>query len=137
TLCMFLILIFIALNIVAFNHAWSMTHFAKDGVKTPSPESLSLIQKVKVSFVGINIPRPENYTDPRSLGLEFENHKFVGKDGVDLEAWHIPHPKATGLVLMIHGYASCKANLLPEAKVFHDLGYATFLLDFRGSGGSS
>jgi alpha-beta hydrolase superfamily lysophospholipase len=37
---------------------------------------------------------------------------------------------------MFHGYDSCKANLLPEAEAFHRLGYATFLVDFRGHGGS-
>jgi alpha-beta hydrolase superfamily lysophospholipase len=37
---------------------------------------------------------------------------------------------------MFHGYDSCKANLLPEAAGFHCLGYATFVVDFRGHGGS-
>jgi alpha-beta hydrolase superfamily lysophospholipase len=39
-------------------------------------------------------------------------------------------------VLLFHGYTSCKAFLLPEARAFHELGYACFLVDFPGSGGS-
>jgi alpha-beta hydrolase superfamily lysophospholipase len=37
---------------------------------------------------------------------------------------------------MFHGYAGCKEDLLPAAAVLHQLGYATFLVDCRGSGGS-
>jgi alpha-beta hydrolase superfamily lysophospholipase len=53
-----------------------------------------------------------------------------------LEAWFIPHPQPTGIVLMFHGYGAGKSCLLTEAQVFHQLGFSTFLSDFRGSGGS-
>lgn len=42
-----------------------------------------------------------------------------------------------GWVLLFHGYASAKSSMLPEAKALHTLGYASFLVDFRGSGGSN
>jgi alpha-beta hydrolase superfamily lysophospholipase len=77
-----------------------------------------------------------NDSDPQSQGLTFETRHFQTRDGLHLEAWYIPNPQAKGLVLLLHGYSACKAHLLPEAKAFHDLGYATVLLDFRGSGGS-
>ena len=136
TLCGFFSLVFIGVNVVAFNHAWSMTHFAAGGVRTPSPESLSFGQKLGVLCLGANIPRPANQNDPGSLGLVFETHKFFGKDRVELEGWRINRPDAKAMVLMVHGYASCKEQLLPEAKAFYYLGYATFLLDLRGGGGS-
>jgi hypothetical protein len=40
------------------------------------------------------------------------------------------------VILMFHGYAACKAGLLPESKALHELGYAILLVDFHGSGGS-
>ncbi|GAB4442571.1 MAG: hypothetical protein Fur0044_38990 [Anaerolineae bacterium] len=40
-------------------------------------------------------------------------------------------------MLLFHGYASAKSSMLPEAKALHTLGYASFLVDFRGSGGSN
>jgi uncharacterized protein len=123
-------------NGVAFMHARAMTHFTHDGIRTPPPESLSYVDKAGVMLTGIRVPRPESDATPELVGLSFATHRLQGDAG-DLEAWHIPHTNAKGLVLMFHGYASCKAALLPEAKVFHDLGYATLLLDFRGSGGSS
>ena len=83
-----------------------------------------------------NVPRPSNQSDPGSQGLTFETLHFQGKDGINLEAWHIPQVNAKGLVLLLHGYSVCKSRLLPEAKAFHDLGYTAVLLDHRGCGGS-
>jgi alpha/beta superfamily hydrolase len=61
------------------------------------------------------------------------------RDQLELDALnkYIPHSSAKGIVLMFHGYTACKASVLAEAKSFHDLGFATLLVDFRGSGGSS
>jgi alpha-beta hydrolase superfamily lysophospholipase len=69
--------------------------------------------------------------------LPFEVHQIKVDDSIRLEGWHIPHPQAKGLIILFHGYASVKASLLPEASALHELGYATFLVDFPGSGGSS
>lgn len=136
TIAMMLAALLLALNLVAYNHAWAMTHFRDGGSKTSNPEDLSILQKANVLVLGVNIPRPANHADPGSQGLIFQTRTFQGRHGICLEAWHIPHPKAKGLVLLLHGYAACKANLLREARAFHDLGYATILLDMRGSGGS-
>jgi alpha-beta hydrolase superfamily lysophospholipase len=134
--CLVLAACFGVLNLVAYNHAYSMTHFQQGGSKTTRPEALSFAEKCQVALLGVNIPKPCNHTDPSSQGLTFETCRFQGMDGVGLEAWHVPRPNAKGMVLLLHGYASCKANLLPEAKAFYDQGYAPVLLDLRGSGGS-
>jgi alpha-beta hydrolase superfamily lysophospholipase len=125
------------LNGIAYMHARAMTHFTRDGTRTPPPESLSPLGKVAVLLAGVRVPKPSSDATPERFGLPFEAQRLHGDDGVELDAWYIPRPRARGLVLLLHGYASCKAALLPEAKAFHDLGYAAFLLDFRGSGGSS
>jgi pimeloyl-ACP methyl ester carboxylesterase len=41
------------------------------------------------------------------------------------------------IVVLFHGYAASKSALLSAALAFRDLGYATLLVDFYGSGGSS
>jgi alpha-beta hydrolase superfamily lysophospholipase len=137
TACLLLLFLFLLLNLVAYLHAHAMTHFVRDGSRTKPPESLSFWQKVKVLATGVTIPRPCNETTPARLGLPFTTHSFPAGDGIELEAWHIAHPRPRGLVVMFHGYAACKASLLGEAKAFYKLGYAIFLVDFRGSGGSS
>ncbi len=121
---------------IAYRHAWTMTHFVPQGTKPKSPEELTLIEKGQILLTGITVPRPENRLTPQTMGLPFEVHRLSGTDGISLEGWYIPHGASKGCVLLFHGYASCKTALLPEAAAFHELGYATFLVDFRGSGGS-
>jgi len=75
--------------------------------------------------------------------LAYQTLRFAGRQG-SLEAWTVFHPsspktaasKPQTIVLMFHGYASCKSALLPEAKIFYDLGYDPILVDFGCHGGS-
>lgn len=127
---------FILLNLTAYKHAYAMLHFTQQGKRTERPESLSFLQKVKILLTGVNIPKPLNDSTPDQCDLPFEVHHFKINNGLELEAWYIPHPQAKGIVLMFHGYASSKSSLLPEANALNEMGYATFLVDFRGSGGT-
>lgn len=128
---------FILLNFVAYQQAAAMLNFTQAGTRTVRPEDLSLWQKVKVLLLGVNIPKPKNHVTPQDFNLTFETHRFQVDDTVELEAWYVPQRQAKGLVVMFHGYAVAKDQLLPEAQAFHQLGYAVFLVDFRGSGGSN
>jgi dipeptidyl aminopeptidase/acylaminoacyl peptidase len=133
-----LVLLGLALvNIVAFNHAYAMTHFAVAGTKTSNPEALSFAEKLRVLFTGVTLPRPVNPATPESVALPYVVRTFQSTDGIELEAWDIGHVDAAATVVMFHGYATSKASLLREAKAFHDMGYAVLPVDFRGSGGSS
>jgi uncharacterized protein len=136
TLCLAVLLALLALNVVAFNQAWSMTHFVVEGSKTDSPENLTFTQKVRVGLTGIRLPKPVNSRDPGRLGLAFETVRFGGSSGSELEGWFIPHSNPKGVILFAHGYGACKSSLLNEAEALHELGYAVFLFDFHGSGGS-
>jgi alpha-beta hydrolase superfamily lysophospholipase len=137
-LAVFIILTFmiVAVNVIAYNHARALT-YTSEGDSTPRPETLSAWDKVKIVFSGVNIPRPVNRLAPTSQGLSYETAVIQSTDGVQLELWQIPRARSNGVVLLAHGFASSKASLLREARAFHDLGYTTCLLDFRGSGGSS
>jgi alpha-beta hydrolase superfamily lysophospholipase len=137
TVSVSLLLIFLLLNLVAYLHAYAMTHFTTGGDRTNNPENLSVWQKGWVLLTGVNIPRPTNSATPESIGLAFTVHRFQSADGMDLEAWHVPQANPHGIVVAFHGYAACKSNLLPEVRAFHELGYAVLLVDFRGSGGSA
>jgi len=129
---------FVAFNVVAYNQAYTMTHFTEGGAKTAKPEAQKGLGKLKVLLTGVNIPKPTNSSNPSDFGLKYETHRINVDKDVQLEAWYIPRGEdARGLVLLFHGYGSCKDKLLKEAKAFHDLGYSTFLTDFRGSGGSN
>lgn len=135
-----LLALFLLVNILAYRHAYTMTHFVRGLPKAepddrPHPEAMSLGQKVGVLLGGLTIHRPENLVTPGSLGLDYETERFPGEAGA-LEGWYAPHADARGLVLIFHGYGDCKGKMLAELKGFHDLGYSCFLIDFPGSGGS-
>jgi uncharacterized protein len=137
SICSFLIFPVVLFNMVAYNHAYAMTHFSHTGTRTEGPGSLSLWGKLRTLITGVNLPRPTNDRTPAALELSFDTHTFLLPEGCNLEAWHIPHAEPKGLVIMFHGYGGSKSTMLPQAEAFHGFGYSTFLVDFRGSGGSS
>lgn len=125
------------LNGIAWVQAWSMTHYASSGQRTPKPEELSLPQKAWAIVSGVTVPKPTNTHDPSVIDREHETRNIPLQDGSHLEAWYVPHANATGLVLMFPGYAESKESLLPAAAALHELGYNLLMVDFRGAGGSS
>ncbi len=133
-----LVLGFVALNVVAYQHAWAMTHFARDDARrTAPPEQLSAWSKIKVLFKGVTIPRPENKRTPKDLGLAFETHRLVGANGLELEAWRIPNDSSKPVAVLFHGYSSSKDSQLDMAAALHEMGCECWLVDFHGSGGSA
>jgi alpha-beta hydrolase superfamily lysophospholipase len=133
---LFLLALFVVLNVLAYRHAWAMSHFIPAGGWKRKPEALTRLEKLRALVGGVTICRPQSDDRPDAFGLAYETHTFPGVTS-DLEGWYVPHPAPAGLVLLFHGYNACKAKLLPEARAFHDLGYACFLVDFPGCGGSA
>jgi uncharacterized protein len=127
---------FAALNLVAYRQARAFTHFAPSGHRTRPPQFLSVEQKIQVLVSGVEVPRPENRRTPDDVGLSYERHLFRGARGVTLEAWFVPAVQARATIVLFHGHAASKDSQLREAKVFHGMGFNTFLVDFYGSGGS-
>jgi uncharacterized protein len=127
----------LGLNAISFMHAWRMCHFTDANARTPPPHKLSPLEKAKVLFTGVSLPKPVNLTDPNSVGLNFETIKFRGHDGSELEAWLVRSDGASRCSLLFPGYASSKSSLLNEAKTLNELGFNVFLVDFYGVGGSS
>lgn len=130
--------LFLAINVVAFMHAGAMTRFTTGGARTPPPESLTLLGKARTLATGVSLPRPESRRTPADLGLDFERHRFPGRNDHTLEAWFIPgRGTRRELLLLFHGYAAGKADVLPTARQLHQLGCPVLMVDFFGSGGSS
>jgi alpha-beta hydrolase superfamily lysophospholipase len=132
-----LVLGFIGLNILAYSHARTMTHFTSGGLRTAKAEDLTWSEKFGVLTRGVQLPRPQNGQTPLDRHMPFETWMIPVETGVVLEAWSVQQPAAKGVVVLFHGYADRKSSVLTEAKVLFNQGWAPVLVDLRGSGGSS
>lgn len=128
---------FVALNVVAYRHARAMLWFARGGVRTVRPERLTTVGKLGVLLSGVRVPRPENDRTPADIALHYDIATIPIDESVTLQAWTVPVKEAQGTAILFHGYASSKSELLPEAAALHDMQQDVWLIDFRGSGGSS
>lgn len=123
---------FLFMNVIAFFHAYKLTHFAdSNSGKTKSSNQLSTSEKVKTILFGVNNPKPINTAFPSQ---KFET-VFL-KSNKLIECWSIKAEKPKGTVILFHGYNGNKSSLLDKSDEFLKLGYNTFLVDFMGSGSS-
>lgn len=82
------------------------------------------------------IPSRELTATPLDIGLEYENVTFTAEDGVRLHGWWIPHPHPRAALLHLHGNAGNVSHRLELIRIFHDLGLAVMIFDYRGYGRS-
>jgi fermentation-respiration switch protein FrsA (DUF1100 family) len=74
---------------------------------------------------------------PRAYGLAFEPVTFATDDGEKLAAWWVPGERAAGTVLIFHGNAGNISHRLEYLAMFHRLGYASLIVEYRGYGQST
>lgn len=127
----------VALNALAYSHAYAMMHFTPQGARTRAPERLAGLAKLKVLVAGVSIPRPKSDLPPSALDPNCRVLLIGEPDGVRLAAWYRDRGSNTPLVILFHGYSAEKSSLIDEARAFLGLGASVLLVDFRGSGGSS
>ncbi len=127
----------ITLNVLAFNHARSFTHFSNNGRLIHNAGSLGFWVKALLLFTGVKMPRPENRCAPSELSENSVQFFIQTSDNAELDAWYCNLGEESPLVILFHGYAGEKTTLLSEAQLFLKRGYSVLLVDFRGSGGSS
>jgi len=132
-LYLFLIL-FLLLNIIAAFHAWKFTHFYPAGIyNNKKPEQMTAWEKTKTILFGVHLSKSVVKLKP---AVPYETVILHTANGLKLEGWWMPIPKASGTVILFHGYGETKASKLSEASYFRQLGYNTFLIDFRAHGNS-
>jgi uncharacterized protein len=136
-LLLVLLLGFVALNGLAYNHARAMLQYAPHGIRTDTPEALTFWSKARVLLTGVTLPRPADERTPASLAPDCEAVSIPVPGDITLSAWICDRGEEAPLVLLFHGYSTEKTGLLPEAKAFFTMGASVLLIDFRGSGGSS
>jgi fermentation-respiration switch protein FrsA (DUF1100 family) len=91
-------------------------------------------QERLVYFPGIG---REIRATPGDAGLAFENLTLNTGDGEQLHAWFVPHQRARGTVLLLHGNAGNISHRIEYLVMFHRMGLSTLIFDYRGYGRSS
>lgn len=77
---------------------------------------------------------PMEFT-PESFNLKYENITFKSTDGLSLKGWFIHGNKTNKTIIVMHGYPTNKADVLPFS-MFLLKKYNVFLFDFRSFGES-
>lgn len=79
----------------------------------------------------------EILSTPREHGMDYEQLAMATPDGEKLDTWFVPAPHAHGVVLFLHGNAGNLSHRMDSIAMFHRLGYAVLIFDYRGYGRSS
>ena len=73
---------------------------------------------------------------PAQLGIPFEPVTLTAEDGVRLDGWYLPATDARATLLFFHGNAGNISHRLSSLALFHQLGLAVLIIDYRGYGRS-
>lgn len=130
------VLLAVVFNIVAFYHAYRMTHYAMAGTQTNRPEDLSRLHKAIVLFTGITVPRPRIQQSPEAFDLPYREFDLDTTDGVRLHGWRMDVRDSNDVMIFFHGYAAAKDSMLGLAQYWYAQGWNCLVVDFRGSGDS-
>jgi len=74
---------------------------------------------------------------PRTVGLEFDDVWLDASPGVRLHGWFVHRAQPKGVALILHGNAGSIALRTDWLRMFHELGYASLIIDYRGYGRST
>ncbi len=88
-------------------------------------------------FVAGSLVAPANHAvgAPPS-GYRIETTTIPSDSGSSLAAWHVPCEDATATVILLHPIRCDRRAMLGRAKLLHDNGYTTLLVDLQGHGES-
>ncbi|NML35996.1 alpha/beta hydrolase [Chitinophaga sp. G-6-1-13] len=128
---LFLVLLF---NCITAFHAYKFTHFSENNRhRNKRPEEMNIGEKLNIIFFGVRLSKSITSARPN---IPYDTVQLLTANGLHLEGWWMPVTQAKGTVILFHGYGGNKGSHLPEAYWFRQLGYNTFLIDFRGHGNS-
>ncbi|TXI22534.1 MAG: alpha/beta hydrolase [Nitrosomonas sp.] len=75
---------------------------------------------------------------PDQLSMPYESVVLTTSDQEKLHGWFVPAAKeTTATILFLHGNAGNISHRMGYLSIFHQLGYNTFIVDYRGYGNSS
>jgi len=130
----FILVIFVFVNIFVAIQAYSSTHFHEQGANLQHNDILSNKEIAQMLITGVKIIKPRAHIEPnrkyKSIKIKSEENKFLSAWVLQTDSVH------KGSVILFHGYKDEKSMFLNYAYELLDMGYNTILVDFMGSGDS-
>ena len=125
-------LLFLLLNLFAYNQAYHFCHFSNDSIaRTQSENLLTWKDKLSLAFTGIENPKPKNDYAPN-----FPHDTVWIQSNVKLEGWLSKQNEKAPIVILFPGYMAAKSFIMRRADILHKNGYEVLMMDFMGAGGS-
>ncbi len=90
----------------------------------------------------IYLPIATLVTTPDAHGLPYEEVWLTADDGVRIHGWYLPAPDGANAdgraptLLFLHGNAGNISHRIRSLRLFHELGLAVLIIDYRGYGQS-
>ena len=82
------------------------------------------------------LPGRELEATPRDAGFDYVDVNLETSDGFLLHGWYVHAHDSRGTVLFLDGNAGNISHRLDSIAIFHELGFDTFIIDYRGYGQS-
>jgi len=90
----------------------------------------------RASSTIISPPRFHGTLNPDVYGLPFDCIEFVTEDSILIKGWYIQNNNSICTIILLHGYAVDKSDLLDIAKFLYETDFSILLFDFRAHGAS-
>ncbi|RFM29877.1 alpha/beta hydrolase [Deminuibacter soli] len=126
-----LLILFVLFNTMTAFNAYKLTHFYNRNEIDSTPHAGGL-HTAGVIFFGQKSYKSLLKDVPAT---PYDTFTVITPDHVSLAGWHIrPDTVINGTVLLFHGHAGCRSDVVKEADAFHRMGYDVYLVDFRAHG---
>ncbi|MDO8803277.1 MAG: prolyl oligopeptidase family serine peptidase [Elusimicrobiota bacterium] len=114
------------MNLLSFKVLWRLVFY---------PALLYAVISFIFFWLYVHPKRNTSNSRPEDFGLEPEELKLKTADGVQLDAWFIPHKTGKKAVIVCHGYPMDKGDVLGMTS-FLAVDFSLLYFDFRATGRS-
>lgn len=87
-------------------------------------------------WLHMNLPHLPDFFTPKDFQAEYQNLELTTSDNIKLKGWYIPAKDKKATMIVCHGVAANKSDILKVGMNFHKANYDVYMFDFRGHGAS-
>jgi dipeptidyl aminopeptidase/acylaminoacyl peptidase len=119
-------------------YIWNLARIAALGLVATLVVALIYLVNLSAAFTAaaLSPSRLPLTRTPADVGIaDYEDVSLTTADGLTLRGWYVPSRNGAAILVM-HGHANNRTQLLDEARILSEAGYGVLLLDWRAHGES-